>query len=108
MKRYSRFKKTVNLKILKITIETIYDALTNKTKVYAVISLNPEYFDYEVADKMTFNARFWKDSGFEYAGTYTVTYHDTVDGRFPENNEELDYFVKWLVNRFFEYAIKGG
>jgi len=107
MKRYNKFKKTVNLKLLKITIETEYDALTNKTKVYAVISLNREYFDYEIADKMTFNARFWKDSGFEYAGTYAVGYREVIDGRFPENNEELDNFVKWLVNHFFEYAIKG-
>jgi len=107
MKRYSRFKKTVNLKILKITIEAEYDALTNKTKVYAVISLNREYFDYKVADKMTFNARFWKDSGFEYAGTYAVGYREVIDGRFPKNNEEFDNFVKWLVNHFFEYAIKG-
>jgi len=107
MKRYNKFKKTVNLKLLKITIETEYDALTNKTKVYAVISLNREYFDYEIADKMTFNARFWKDSGFEYAGTYAVGYREVIEGRFPENNEELDNFVKWLVNHFFEYAIKG-
>ena len=107
MKRYKKFKKTVNLKILKITIIAEYDTLTDKTAIYAIITLNKEYFDYEVADKMTFNARFWKDSGFGYAGTYTVTYHDTIEGKFPKDNEEFDYFVKWLVNRFFEYAIKG-
>jgi len=107
MKRYEKFKKTVNLKILRIEIETEYDALTDKTAIYATITLNKEYFDYEVASKLTFNARFWKSSKFEYAGAYAVMYHDTVDGRFPENDEELDYFVKYLVNRFFEYAIKG-
>jgi len=107
MKRYEKFKKTVNFKILKVTIETEYDSLTNKTKVNAKISLNPEYFDYEIADKMTFNARFWIDSGFEYVSSYSVVYKDTAEGRFPENNEELDKFVKWLVNHFFEYAIKG-
>jgi len=106
MKRYSKFKKSINLKILRITIEAEYDALADKTKVYAVISLSKEYFDYEVASKMTFNARFWKDSGFEYAGSYSVAYKDTIEGKFPKDNEELDDFVKWLVNHFFEYAIK--
>jgi len=107
MDRYEKFKKTVNFKLLRIEIETEYDALTDKTVIYATITLNKEYFDYEVASKLTFNARFWKSSKFEYAGTYAVGYREVIDGRFPEDDEELDYFVKYLVNRFFEYAIKG-